>query len=242
MIVAVIIALCVKNSKKTTNKEMKLNFTNGVEKLQNLEVGEYKKLGWLQVQGTNIDLPILDSKSAANYDEINYSYAWSSAYYNANANRQVILGHNIMNVSSDPMMPNKDLVNFEELMAFVYYDFAKDNLYLQYTKDGKDEIYLIYSIGFYSYSDGDVVESIEEDEYIKKVKKNSIYKYDVDVNNNDSIITLKTCTRMFGYGENEEFQIDARKLRKNEKITKYDVKTTKVFDKLGLKKEKEENI
>ena len=228
-------------NKKTSYEPMKLKFESRIDKLDSFDAGDYYKFGWLQVQGTNMDLPILSSYSDDYNDSINYSYGWMSINYVTGENRPVIMGHNILNVSNEPMLPNKTLQDFEELMAFTYYGFAKDNLYIQYTHDGKDEIYLIYAVGFYnsgvdsaeSYSD-----KAEVKKYINDVKKNSIYNYDISVNEDDELLTLKTCTRYFGNFEKEQFMIDARKLRDGEDIVKYQVKTNKNFKDLNLKKEK----
>lgn len=227
-------------NKKFVEKPIKLNFESRIEKLDTFDSGKYYKLGWLQVQGTHIDLPILDFSSSNMHDSINYSYGWLSAYYNDGETRDVIVGHNVLNVSNQPMLPNTEMQDFEELMAFTYEGFADENLYIQYTKDGKDELYKIYAIGFFDYS-YDHAQSIgdkkELKEYVEMVKKNSIYDYDVDVNDDDQIITVKTCTRYFGQDSKQQFQIDARKVREDEKIVNYKVNANKNFEKLNLSKE-----
>ena len=242
LILFIILGCCCLLLNNTKKEEISLNFTSGIEKLRKIDSKGVYKIGWLQVQGTNIDLPVL--YAAAIENEYDYSFSWLSPNYVTGENREVLLGHNVVNVSNKPMLPNKDLKDFEELMAFVYYDFAKENLYIQYTQNGKDDIYLIYAVGFtdyeYDYSSGYGYSDKEEiDNYIKETRKNSIYDYDIDVDSSDTLIQLKTCTRMFGIGKNQQFVIDARKLRKNEKTIKYDVKTSEMFDKLDLKGEKD---
>ena len=240
-IVCMLVSINLKHDDNSNSEyvaeEVTLNFESRVEKLKNLDT-KYYKFGWIQVEGTDIDTPILDYASGGNPNSINYSYSWMSPNYNTDENRPVIMGHNVLNVSSTPMLPNENLADFEELMAFVYYGFAKDNLYIQYTVDDKDEIYLIYAAGFYDYEYDDA-ESLSNkkdiNKYIKNVRKNSIYDYDIDVNNDDEIITIKTCTRYFGADEKQQFIIDARKLRENEKTVKYKVETNKNFKKLNLK-------
>lgn len=231
------------NSKKEDNyvaKHIDISFESRIDKLKTFDSGSLYKFGWLQVQGTDIDVPILDSTSAPSVNDINYSYSWMSPNYNTGENRPVIMGHNILNVSNEPMLPNGELENFEEMMAFTYFGFAKDNLYLQYTTDNSDDIYLIYAAGFYDY-DFDNAESYKNkkdiDKYIKKVRKNSIYDYDIDVNSSDDIITIKTCTRYFGSDTKQQFMIEARKLRKDEDTIKYKVEINDNFKKLNLKEE-----
>jgi len=240
VLVTITVFAVIKHNNKETSKPMELSFTSGIDKLNNFDGKGYYKIGWLQVQGTNIDLPIMES-GYVKEEENSPSFGWLSSSYVTGENREIILGHNILNVSSTPMLPNEELTDFEELMAFTYYDFAKDNLYIQYTKDGKDEIYLIYAAGFYNYSDGDsasINDKKELTKYIKKVKDTSIYNYSVDVDNTDSLIELRTCTRYFGLSEKQQFIISARKLRKDEEIIKYSVRKSKNYDMLDKKEEK----
>ena len=239
LILALVMFLIIKPKKELKQNEIiKLDFKNRIEQLKNFDSGKYYKIGWLQVQGTNIDLPIIDATS--NIDDLDYSFGWRSPLYVTGENREVLIGHNILNVSSTPMLSNENLEDFEALMSFSYYSFAKDNLYIKYTKDYKEEIYLIYAIGFYDYN-YDKAESIndpnETTTYIETARKNSIYDYDIDVNNQDQLLTVKTCTRYFGANEKQQFIIDARKVRDNEEIVKYSVKTNQNFENLiGVKK------
>ena len=57
----------------------------------------------------------------------------------------------------------------------------------------------------------------ELNDYIKQVKKESMYDMDVDVNSNDMLLTLYTCTRFYG-GNTYSFRVDARELREGEKM------------------------
>ena len=238
VIVTIISLVFIKNA---NHKEFKVNFSNRLEK-----VNEYLKdelvLGWIQVQGTNIDLPVYNSKTALP-DEADIEYAWVGDFFpnNGEFTRRTIGSHNVLNVSSMPSKEMDDLIDFEPLMAFVYRSFAKDNLYIKYTNKvtQEEEIYKIYAIGFYDYGYDQFSpikkENKEEiDKYIKSVKENSIYDYDVDVTNEDDLLMIYTCTRFFGLDTKQQIFIDARKVRKDEKIEKYSVKKTKLFDELGM--------
>lgn len=227
--------------KDKQEKPIKLEFTNSVGSLKNYKNSDYMVVGWIQVQGTNIDYPVLNH-NASSADPTKINFGWRSPYYISGENREVIIGHNILNISSEPSRDMSKLGNFEGLMAFIYEDFAKNNLYISYTKGDTIELYKIYAVGFFdSYSDN--AESIsDKDElknYIDKVKSNSLYDYDVDVNENDKIITVKTCTRYFGLFEKQEFYIDARMVRENEPIMKYSVNKNDNYNILtkGISKE-----
>ena len=228
-------------NKVKNQKTIKLEFTNSVENLKNYKNNDYMVVGWIQVQGTNIDYPVLNH-NASSADPTKINFGWRSPYCISGENREVIIGHNILNISSEPSRDMSKLGNFEGLMAFTYEDFAKENLYISYTKGNTVELYKIYAAGFFnSYSDNaeSISDKKELENYIDKVKSNSLYDYDVDVNENDKIITVKTCTRYFGLFENQEFYIDARMVRKNEAITEYNVKKNDNYNILteGVSKE-----
>lgn len=219
------------------DSKININFKERLDTINNFETKAYK-VGWIQVQGTNIDLPVLEY---INYldEDTEYRYAWAANYFRQGMNRRVIGSHNILNVSSNPTKDTTNLQDFEALMSFVYHSFAKDNLYIQYTDyDTQEEnLYKIYAVGFYDYNDS-VLMGFNNDEsvnkYLKMVLENSVYKYDVDVNSNDELITLITCTRFFGSTSKQQIFIDARKIRDDEKIEKYSVKTTELFKEYKL--------
>ena len=54
-------------------------------------------------------------------------------------------------------------------------------------------------------------------DYLKKSLDDSYFKYDIDVDENDKIITLITCTRFFGGLKSTRFKIDGKLLEKDEK-------------------------
>ena len=78
----------------------------------------------------------------------------------------------------------------------------------------------------------------ETKEYIDKVKKESIYKFNVDTRDDDNLISLITCTRFFGPDKEAAFVVDARMLRQKEKARNYTVKTTDNYKKIEKYMEK----
>lgn len=186
-------------------------------------------VGWIKVNGTNIDYAVHLGNTNSNNDII-----WTNDTLANGENRKIVLGHNILNVSKKPLVNAKMLTRFEPLMAYVYQDFVQEHLYIQYVDiDSEESLYKIYAISFYS-GDEDVGESYTDEKditnYIEKVRKASIYDLDVDVDYQDELITLATCTRYFGVNGPKHFKIDARKVRKNEKISNYSVKKSNNYD------------
>ena len=190
-------------------------------------------LGWIKVQGTNIDYPIVYYYDVDDIGDPTYNIAWNFSNQKKLASRTVVLSHNMKNVSSNPIIGDKNHERFEQLMAYIYYDFVKENKYIQYTVDGKDYLYKIYGISFQLENDIELgnIKKDKIDDYIKFTKNNSYFDFDVNVNKNDKLITLITCTRFFGDSD-YSFVVDARKVRKNEQIKNYTVKEKKNYKKI----------
>ncbi len=195
-----------------------------------------KVVGWLRVQGTNIDHPIIYNSEDLKPDNLTYDFGWTNEEKEKLGNREFVIGHNILNVSKNPLIANPDHKRFEHLMSFVYYDFAKENQYIQYTIGGKNYLYKIFAVSF--IKDSYVLYREKEFSkkklslYIEQAKEMSFYDYKVDVNKNDDIITLVTCTRFFGPDLKVDFKIDARKVRENENIIHYKVAELPKYDKI----------
>ena len=190
----------------------------------------YKTIGWLRVQGTNIDTPIINytTEDGTRLDKENF-------LWNINGNEKLynkvnILGHNILNLSSNPLSGKEYFTRFEDLMSFVYPEFVENNKYIQYTIDGEDYVYKIFAVYFIKQYKLDVKNKsnyTEEnlDKHIDYIKSESIYDFDVDVNGSDQIISLITCTRMFGPNTSKEFVVTGRLVRDNEKMSNYTFET-----------------
>lgn len=201
---------------------------------------KYKTIGWLRVQGTNIDTPIITFYDDDMDEEITVdkeNYLWNEINKEKLFNKVNIMGHNILNLSSNPASGLENFTRFDDLMSFVYLDFVKDNKYIQYTVDGKDYIYKIFAVNFdYQdrlnlYYDGNYSKS-ELKKYINSALKNSIFKFNVSVDENDKVISLVTCTRMFGYDDQKDFIVNARLVREGERLSNYNVRETKNYNKI----------
>ncbi|MBQ6135413.1 MAG: class B sortase [Bacilli bacterium] len=209
----------------------------------------YEKKGWLQVQGTSISLPVL-YQAEKNYPVELQGYSWLTDYSPGFHNHFEIMGHNIFNLSSSPEIESNDFLRFEQLMAFVYYDFAKENKYIQLSYEGKEYLYKIFMVGFIPTADTILLppglDYTEEDmqEYISRVKSYSIYDYRVDVSKNDKILSLGTCTRFYGNNNDWEFFVVGRLVRNGERVDNYSVSKNdqyvKVEEKLKGSEENEE--
>ena len=201
-----------------------------IKEAQKKDTEEKKTVSWLRVQGTNIDLPVLYAP-AYDFTYEGGNFAWTEADFDKLNNIVYISGHNIKNNSRTPLIADESHNRFEQLMSFAYYDFAKDNQFIQYTINGEDYLYRIYAVSFIDlfeldiYNDEEYTENQKVD-FIKKTLDKSIYLYDIDVAYDDPIITLNTCTDMFGATEDIRITVNARLVRKGEKVKLANMATT----------------
>lgn len=198
----------------------------------------YRTIAWLRVQGTNIDAPIIsynDSRVLEKIDKDNY--LWNRVNKEKIYNQVTISGHNILNLSANPKIGRKYFSRFDDLMAFVYKDFVEENKYIQYTINGEDHIYKIFAVFFEEKHKLNLVHEgnftkEEAKKNLELIKEKNIYDFDIEVNENDSLISLTTCTRMLGRFDDRQFVVVGRKLREKEKMTNYDVTPNQKYEEI----------
>lgn len=197
---------------------------------------EFKAVGWIRVQGTNIDYPIIFTDDEdQEYPITKDHFAWLSNYEPVFGKHMSVSGHNVFNLSSKPERDNDLFIRFEELMNFIYYDFAKENQYIQLSFDGKEYVYKIFGVGLIPYEDvgkftltyGFNDEDTEK--FLENFKQFNLYDYKIDVNKEDKIISLVTCTRFYGVDNEHQFRVVGRLLRDGEKIDSYSVIKSKNY-------------
>ncbi len=212
--------------------------TKEISESKKTDAADYNTIGWIQVQGTNIDMPVLKAVGDGFTPPVEKEgYGWvensDSSYHNVIN----VLGHNVFNLGPNPKLTSNTFKRFEELMGFVYHDFAKENEYIQLTIDGKDYVYKIFAVSFINASDAVVFPNGEYSDkqkarYLELVKENSIYDYDVDVSASDDFVSVSTCTRMLGSDVYVNFFVTGRLVRENEKYDNYIVEKNDNYKKI----------
>lgn len=202
--------------------------------------GNYDVVGWVRVQGTKIDFPVVSGKNETFNSPVETTgYGWLSNLGDTEYHNVLrIYGHNVMNLGYQPYLHDESFVRFEELLAFTDYDFAKDNLYFQYSMNGEDYLYKIFAVSILSpyeldaLPDGDFTKD-ELDDYVKTLKNNSIYDYSVDVSAKDDIVSLITCTGLLsdGYSYNDMI-ITGKRVAAGESAKKYSVNKSANYAKI----------
>ena len=218
------------------------------EKKKEKDAKGYATIGWLRVQGTNIDAPIIKYDSMEGMEEVNKDdFLWNEYPVEKIQKRVNIQGHNILNLSAKPEVGLDYFTRFENLMSFVYIDFAKENQYIQYTVDGKNYLYQIFAVYFDEVYNLDLYNpdeySDEEVEaFIQRSLDKSLYKYDVEVNKDETVISLITCTRMYG-NDKKQFLVVGKMIDSDSKTTNYKVKENSNYKEVkNLMKGVDENV
>ena len=154
---------------------------------------------WINVENTNIDYPVVqgeDNDFYLNHD-FNKNYLASGSifmdYRNdfENDKSVIVYGHH---------MRNKTM--FGELANFKKEDFFKENNLISIEYKGKTYTYEVFSAFVANLSKDDYLKVSFEDNsdyenYINYLTDRSIYKTDIDIDSNDKIITLYTCSYEF---------------------------------------------
>ena len=175
-------------------------------------------IGWLEIENTNINYPVLQGTDNSYYMTHNYKKENSKngaifldANYNWNipSNNLLIYGHNLGN----GMM-------FQELLKYEKESFYQEHPIIRFTtteEDAQYEIISVFKSRVYHKSEKNVFryyfflnnESEEEyNQFVKNAKNASLYSIDATANYGDQLITLSTCSY---YVEDGRFAVVGRK-------------------------------
>ena len=155
--------------------------------------------GWIKVDNTNIDYPIVQGKDNSFYldKDINKNYVSSGSifmnYLNNGFNDEntILFGHH---------MRNKTM--FAQLEKYKEKEFFQnDNDIKIEVENDKVLTYKVFSVYVTDANDNYIKTNFdnksEYKEFLDKIKNKSIYKSDINVDENDKIITLSTCSYEF---------------------------------------------
>ncbi len=191
----------------TNNSKSDINFEELINKNSDTK-------GWIIVEGTNINYPFVQYKNNDYY--LNHSFnkkytdaGWIFLDYRNDINNlsknNIIYGHARLNKTMFGTLKNvlkkSWYKNNDNHIIKIYTE--KETLYWQ--------VFSTYSIKTESYY---ITTDFNNDEdfikFINTIKSRSKYNYDIDINQNDKILTLSTC-----HNKNEKIVVHA-KLIKNE--------------------------
>lgn len=207
-----------------------------IKKEQKKDEDGIKTVAWLRVQGTMIDTPIVSYEEGKDLSYLEKEdFLWTEAKDTEYKNQIKIMGHNILNLSATPEIGVSYFTKFEDLMAFTYEDFVQENKYIQYSIGDKEYIYKVFAVLYdKSYNldlyNTDDYSTDEMKDYIELVQSKSLYDFDIEVDASDDIISLVTCSRLYGVDQKRQFVVVGRLLRNGEKMTNYSFETTEKYE------------
>lgn len=153
-------------------------------------------VGWIKVEGTKVNYPIVQSKDNDYY--LNHAFnksrnagGWIFADYRVNfeefGKNTIIYGHNMNNKTmfgSIPSMLNNSYLN------------NSDNYFIKISTPTSNSVWKVFSI----YTTTPEVyylktnfKSEPYDKFLNTIKERSVYDFGIDVTIDDKIITLSTC-------------------------------------------------
>lgn len=177
--------------------------TEKMLELEELQKENNEIIGWLEIEDTNINLPVCQTTDNDFYLTHNYKKEKSkggSLFLDKNfdlingSSNYLIYGHR-----------NTQGLMFEDLLKYSKEDFYNNHKTIKFTTNKDDSIYEIISVFYsrvYYKKEKDVfryynfVNANNEEEYndfVNNCKKSSIYNTGVTANYGDQLLTLSTC-------------------------------------------------
>ena len=189
-------------------------------KLEELQKENNEIIGWLEIEGTNINSPVLQTTDNDFYLTHNYKKEKASSgslfldkdfdLENGSSN-YLIYGHR-----------NKQGLMFEDLLKYAKEDFYKEHKTIKFTTNKEEAIYEILAVFYsrvYYKSEKDVFRyyyfvnannEAEYNEFINEAKKASIYDTGITAKYGEQLLTLSTCEYS---KEDGRFAIVAKKIK-----------------------------
>ena len=194
--------------------------TERMTKLEELQKENSDIVAWIEIEGTNINYPVLQGADNSYYMTHNYKKEKSkdgSLFLDKDYNWELpstnllIYGHN--NIGSKEM--------FASLLNYQDENFYKEHPKIRLTTNKEDveyEIIAVFKSRVYYKSEKDVfryyyfinAENEQEfNEYIQESKKASLYNIDATAEYGDRLLTLSTCSY---HTEDGRFAVVARRI------------------------------
>ncbi|MGI6402838.1 MAG: class B sortase [Oscillospiraceae bacterium] len=156
---------------------------------------------------------------------VDYRHRWGDSWQTSSKN-VVLYGHNWSNLRA-PFDIGSNQANdrthrmFGQLPSYTSIEFAKWQPHIYFSTADYEGIWRVFAVGYceispnFFYNNPNPTKE-QRQELISEWRKRSHFNFDVDVNADDVLLTLTTCTRQHGSTENQRFVVVARLLRPGE--------------------------
>ena len=191
------------NNVEIDNTQVTEQKTERMLQLEELKKDNEEIIGYLEIEGTNINYPVCQSTDNDYYIRHNYKkeYSKDGAIFldkdydwNIPSSNLLLYGHN-----------NKNGTMFQNLLEYAKEDFYKEHTKIKFTTNKEESIYEIISVFYsrvYYKSEQNVfryyyfvnAENEEKyNEFVNNAKKSSIYNIETTAEYGDQLLTLSTC-------------------------------------------------
>ncbi len=177
------------NENETTDRKYNINF-------ENLKKQNSDTIGWIKVENSNIEYPVVQTKNNEYYLKHNFNKEYNVAgwifadyrnLFDGTDRNIVIYGHNMRNNSMFGSLKNVIKKEWYENTENKYITLVTENEYSIY------EVFSVYQIEAEDYYLKMQFKDDEFEEFITKIKKRSVKDFEVNVSKDDKILTLSTC-------------------------------------------------
>ncbi len=177
-------------------------------------------VGWIQIEGTSIDYPVVQSKYEDDYYLRRNFYKQSATCGTVYAREEcniapasdnvVLYGHNMRNGTMF-----HDLINYKDM------EFWKEHRYIYFdtlTEDHTYEIFAVFvttadpSVGFRYHLFNDTNSSKAFNRFVEQCKDLAYYETGITPQYGEKLLTLSTCDKEIGYGKDGRLVVVARRV------------------------------
>lgn len=165
-------------------------------------------VGWLQVPGTDINQPVVQSYNNTKYMRLDYAgkYNFQGCYwvdYECKVGARAALSRNTIIYGHNTSITQDDLngLDFAQLLRYTDEDFAKKHPYIFFSSAQEDMVWEIFA-AFYTDTNFRYIDMINKNisTLISEARSRSEFTYKIDLDENaDKVLTLSTCTAKYGY-------------------------------------------
>lgn len=190
-------------------------------KMQALYNRNKDTVGWIKIPNTNIDYGVVEENYYGEYMNLDYNknyynggnVIWTDADANFGTRDQlvkntVIYGHNWTNYKRPLQIGRASDKHFSQLPAYDYINFARSNPYISFSTLEEEMYWQIFAVFYVEAPATGYGPGTKDFFYIEanpasltalanEAMERSIHDFGVTVSENDKIITLSTCTRVY---------------------------------------------
>ena len=200
-------------------KKQAADFTEIQELLEYEILQNPDTAAWLKIEGTDINNSVLQSFDNVDYLRKNERrqydvYGCYFADYECSIGKRDVLSQNTIIYGHNDVTDDPDGRRFAQLYKFLDPEFAAATPCIQFCTMDDPMLWQVFAVfythTYFNYTDVNITDE-EKMAIVNTALEHSIYDYNVPVEATDKLLTLSTCTTLFG-DDNHRFVVMAKLL------------------------------